>query len=84
MHELIAEVTGRPLAVDVLAEPRPWGPFDDVFMAEYAKLFYQYLEPQVMDSSTFEQAFGVQPTPLAAAVAETVAWYPATLRPAAG
>lgn len=84
VHELIAEVTGRPLSVDVLSEPRPWGPFDDAFMAEYAELFYQYLEPQVMDSSAFERTFGVRPTPLADALAETVAWYAATLRPAAG
>ncbi|RIQ20157.1 NAD-dependent epimerase/dehydratase family protein [Jiangella rhizosphaerae] len=84
VHELIAEVTGRPLAVDVLAEPRPWGPFDDVFMEEYAELFYQYLEPQIMDSSAFEQAFGVQPTPLPDALAETVAWYTAALRQPAG
>ncbi|WP_116949277.1 NAD-dependent epimerase/dehydratase family protein [Jiangella endophytica] len=80
VHELITEVTGRPLSVDVLSEPQPWGPFDDVFMAEYAELFYQYLEPQVVDSSAFEQAFGVRPTPLADALAETVAWYTATLR----
>ncbi|PZF86502.1 NAD-dependent epimerase/dehydratase family protein [Jiangella anatolica] len=84
VHELIAGLTGRPLAVDVLPEPRPWGPLDDTFMAEYEELFYQYLEPQIMDSSAFEQAFGVRPTPLADALAETVDWYAAALRPAAG
>ncbi|SDT70329.1 NAD-dependent epimerase/dehydratase family protein [Jiangella sp. DSM 45060] len=84
VHELIAELTGRPLSVDVLSEPGPWGPFDDVFMAEYAELFYQYLEPQVMDSSAFERTFGVRPTPLADALAETVAWYRTTLRAPAG
>lgn len=84
VHELIAELAGRPLSVDVLESPRPWGPFDDAFMAEYAELFYQYLEPQVMDSTAFEEAFGVRPTPLADALAETVAWYTAALRPAAG
>ncbi|SEF13873.1 NAD-dependent epimerase/dehydratase family protein [Jiangella alba] len=84
VHELIAELTGRPLSVDVLTEPGPWGPFDDVFMAEYAELFYQYLEPQVMDSSAFHLTFGVRPTPLADALAETVAWYRTSLRPAAG
>jgi nucleoside-diphosphate-sugar epimerase len=84
VHDLIAELTGRPLSVDVLEGPRPWGPFDDTFMAEYAELFYQYLEPQIMDSTAFEESFGVRPTPLRDALAETVAWYAAALRPAAG
>jgi nucleoside-diphosphate-sugar epimerase len=84
VHELIAELTGRPLEVDVVDGPRPWGPFDETFMAEYAELFYQYLEPQIMDSTAFEEAFDVRPTPLADALAETVAWYTDALRPAAG
>lgn len=84
MHELIAEAAGRPLSVDVLDGPRPWGPFDEVVMGEYAELFYQYLEPQIVDSSAFEEAFGVRPTPLDQAIAETVAWFRAALRLTAG
>lgn len=84
VHELIAESTGSPLSVDVLDEPRPWGPFDEVFMAEYAELFYQYTEAQVLDSSAFEAAFDARPTPLADALAETVAWYTAALSPSQG
>ncbi len=41
-------------------------------MREYAELFYQYIEDQVMDSSAFQNAFGVEPTPLAAGLDATI------------
>jgi nucleoside-diphosphate-sugar epimerase len=72
---MIEKRTGRPLKVVVLEEPRPFGPFDEVFMAEFAEMFYQYTEPQIMDSSAFERAFGVTPTPLEETVDATVTWY---------
>ena len=75
VHAMIAERVGRPLNVVVLDEPRPYGPFDEVFMDEYAELFYQYFEDQVMDSSAFQNAFGVAPTPLATALGATIDWY---------
>lgn len=79
VHRLITERTGRPLEVTVLDTPRPWGPFDEAFMAEYAELFYQHTEPQIMDSTDFEETFGVRATPLADAVARTVDWYAGAL-----
>ncbi|WP_052847987.1 NAD-dependent epimerase/dehydratase family protein [Streptomyces avicenniae] len=72
---LIEARVGRPLTVAVLSEPRPVGPFDEVFMAEYAEMFYQHTEPQILDSSAFEEAFGVRATPLADTIDATVAWY---------
>jgi nucleoside-diphosphate-sugar epimerase len=78
VHTLIEELSGRELRVDVVAEPRPWGPFDAAFMAEYEELFYQYLEPQIMDSSAFEQRFGVAATPLREGLARTIAWFDAS------
>ncbi|MFJ9536042.1 NAD-dependent epimerase/dehydratase family protein [Streptomyces sp. NPDC101225] len=75
IHRMIEERVGRPLDVTVLAEPRPVGPFDEQFMAEYAEMFYQHTEPQIMDSSAFEQAFGVAPTPLGRTLDATLAWY---------
>lgn len=75
IHEMISERVGGPLNVVVLDEPRPYGPFDEVFMKEYAELFYQYFEDQVMDSSAFRRAFGVGPTPLDPALDATVGWY---------
>ena len=75
VHEMIEERVGRPFNVVVLDEPRPFGPFDEVFMNEYAELFYQYFEDQVMDSSAFQHAFGVGPTPLNPALDATIDWY---------
>ncbi|MGY1430030.1 NAD-dependent epimerase/dehydratase family protein [Streptomyces sp. MN12] len=75
IHAMIEKRVGRPLNVVVVAEPRPFGPFDERFMAEYAEMFYQHTEPQIMDASAFERAFGAVPTPLADTVDATVAWY---------
>ncbi|WBB67384.1 NAD-dependent epimerase/dehydratase family protein [Micromonospora sp. WMMD812] len=79
VHRLIERAVGGPFTVEALDAPRPWGPFDDSFMREYAELFYQYEEPQVMDSTAFETRFGVRPTPLADAVSATVDWFRAAL-----
>jgi len=75
IHAMIEERVGRPLNVVVLKEARPFGPFDAVFMNEYAEMFYQHTEPQIMDSSAFEHAFGVHPVPLADTLDHTLAWY---------
>ncbi|WP_309058549.1 NAD-dependent epimerase/dehydratase family protein [Streptomyces sp.] len=75
IHAMIEKRTGRPLNVVVLREPRPFGPFDEEFMAEYAEMFYQHTEPQIVDSSAFEQAFGTRPTPLEETLDATVTWY---------
>lgn len=75
IHTMIERRTGRPLNVVVLEEPRAFGPFDEVFMAEYAEMFYQNTEPQIMDSSAFERAFGMAPTPLEETLDATVTWY---------
>ena len=83
VHALIEELSGRPLDVDVLDTPRPWGPFDAAFMAEYEELFYQYLEPQVMVSAAFEERFGVAPTPLRDGLRATLDWYERHLAAAA-
>jgi len=75
IHEMIGERLGRSLNVVTLDEPQAFGPFDDVFMNSYAELFYQHTEDQVMDSSAFQQAFGVEPTPLGEALDATIEWY---------
>ncbi|WP_329493883.1 NAD-dependent epimerase/dehydratase family protein [Kitasatospora herbaricolor] len=84
IHRMIAERVGRPLQTFVLDEPRPFGPFDETFMAEYAEMFYQHTEPQILDSSAFEREFGVRPTPLTAALDATLAWYRGALATHAG
>ncbi|MFH8404696.1 NAD-dependent epimerase/dehydratase family protein [Streptomyces sp. NPDC018019] len=72
---LVQERTGLPFTTEVLTEPRAWGPFDDAFMAEYAELFYQHTEGQIMASAAFEQRFGMAPMPLPAGIGATADWY---------
>lgn len=72
---LVEQRTGRPVDFTVVAEPRPFGPFDETFMAEYAEMFYQHTEPQILDSSAIEKVYGLAPTPLEAALDATLAWY---------
>lgn len=76
---LVEERTGRPIDLTVVAEPRPFGPFDETFMAEYAEMFYQHTEAQILDSSAIEKAYGLTPTPLETAIDATLAWYGAFL-----
>ncbi len=79
IHALIEERVGRPLNTVVLDRPKPFGPFDETFMAEYAEMFYQHTEPQIVDSSAIERAFGLRPTPMTAALDAALAWYRAAL-----
>ncbi len=75
IHALIERRVGRPRNVVVLPEARPFGPFDERYMGEYAQMFYQHTEPQIMDSSAFARAFGAAPTPLTGTIGTTLAWY---------
>ncbi|MEU9887860.1 NAD-dependent epimerase/dehydratase family protein [Sphaerisporangium sp. NPDC051011] len=84
VHSMIEERVGRPLNVTVVKEPRPFGPFDETFMNEYADMFYQHTEPQIMDSSAIERTFGLRPTPLAEGLDATLAWYGAWLASLSG
>ncbi|GCE50317.1 nucleoside-diphosphate-sugar epimerase [Thermosporothrix hazakensis] len=51
------------------------GIFDQTFIEEYRELFYQHTEPQIVDSSAIERAFGLRATPLKEALAATIRWY---------
>lgn len=42
---------------------------------EMVEMTYEFEEPFLVDSSRFEQAFGLRPTPLEEALAVTVAWW---------
>lgn len=75
IHSMIEERVGRPLERVILAEPRPFGPFDETFMDEYAEMFYQHTEPQIVDSSAFARTFGIRPTPLETTLDTTLDWY---------
>jgi len=41
------------------------------------EMLYEYERPFVVDSSRFEQAFGLKATPIEEALRRTVAWYQA-------
>lgn len=44
-------------------------------MRGLAEMSYQFEEPFVLDTSKFQSTFGTSVTPLATAVADTIAWY---------
>ncbi|MEV0096983.1 NAD-dependent epimerase/dehydratase family protein [Streptomyces sp. NPDC050738] len=75
VFRMIEERVGQPLRTVVLDAPRAFGPFDQTFMDSYGELFYQHTEPQVMDSSAFEETFGVRPVPLADTLDMAIDWY---------
>jgi nucleoside-diphosphate-sugar epimerase len=81
IHRLIGKELGHELTADILTEAtdEAWGPFDATFMREYVELFYQYTEPQIVDSTAIANAFGLRPTPITDGLRETIAWYRAQL-----
>jgi nucleoside-diphosphate-sugar epimerase len=44
-------------------------------MRELAEMLYQFERPFVMDSTASQAKLGLEPTPLADAMAATVAWW---------
>lgn len=42
---------------------------------ETVEMMYEFEQPFIVDSSKFENAFGMKATPMPAAIKETVAWY---------
>jgi nucleoside-diphosphate-sugar epimerase len=74
--DLVAGQVGHPvgtrpvprLAVRALGLVNP-------VLRELAETFYQFGEPFVLDTSKYQAAFGAADTPLADAIAATVAWY---------
>jgi len=44
-------------------------------MKEIVEMLYEFEQPFVVDSSKFEKTFGMQVTPMRAAIKATVAWY---------
>jgi nucleoside-diphosphate-sugar epimerase len=73
---LVANEVGHP--VDIRTAPkilvRALGLFNPL-MRELGEMSYEFEEPFVLDTSKFETTFGTSTTPLATAIAETVAWY---------
>jgi nucleoside-diphosphate-sugar epimerase len=76
MAQLIGEQLGRPVRIQRLPKLaiQALG-LVNAEMREFTEMFYQYTEPQIVDSQAFEHTFGWAATPLAEAVRATVRWY---------
>ncbi len=74
--DLVAVQVGHPVGVRVVPKPvlRVLGLINPM-MRGLAEMSYQFDEPFVLDTSRYESAFGAAGTPLANAIAATVAWY---------
>jgi nucleoside-diphosphate-sugar epimerase len=44
-------------------------------LREFPEMWYEFAEPFVLDSSKFQRAFGLRPSPLEESVQVTVEWY---------
>ena len=74
--DLVAAAVGHPVGVRSVPKlaVRALGLVNPM-MRELAEMSYEFDEPFVLDTSKYQAAFGVAGTPLADAVAATVAWY---------
>ncbi len=74
--DLIAAEVGHPVAVRSLPKlaVRALGLVNPL-MRELAEMAYEFEEPFVLDTTKYESTFGAAGTPLADAIADTVAWY---------
>jgi nucleoside-diphosphate-sugar epimerase len=74
--DLVAVQVGHPVGIRSAPKlaVRTLGLINPV-MRGLAEMSYQFDEPFVLDTSRYESVFGAAGTPLAAAIATTVAWY---------
>jgi nucleoside-diphosphate-sugar epimerase len=74
--EILSGEVGQPVAVRSMPQLllRALGLFNPM-MRELAEMAYEFEEPFVLDTSKYESTFGAAGTPLASAIATTVAWY---------
>jgi nucleoside-diphosphate-sugar epimerase len=74
--ELVAGDVGHPVGVRGIPHliVRALGLFNPM-MRELAEMSYEFDESFVLDTSKYQSTFATTPTPLAAAIAATVAWY---------
>jgi nucleoside-diphosphate-sugar epimerase len=74
--DLVAGEVGHPVAIRSVPKlaVRALGLVNPM-MRELAEMAYEFEEPFVLDTTRYETTFGPAGTPLAAAVATTIAWY---------
>ena len=76
MLRLVGEALGHPVKITAIPKVvvQAMGLFNPT-MREMVEMFYQYTEPQIVDSRRFEQAFGWSATPTPDAIQKTVDWF---------
>ena len=74
--DLVAHETGHPVGVRSVPKlaVRALGVVNPM-MRELAEMAYEFDQPFVLDTGKYQSAFGAAGTPLADAIAATVAWY---------
>jgi nucleoside-diphosphate-sugar epimerase len=74
--ELVADALGHPVGVRSLPKlaVRVLGMFNPT-IRELVELSYEFEQPFVLDTTKYQSTFGTDGTPLATAIAATVAWY---------
>ena len=74
--DLVSSEVGHPVAIRSVPKlvVRALGLFNPL-MRELAEMAYEFDEPFVLDTTKYQSTFGAAGTPLADAVASTVAWY---------
>ncbi len=74
--DLVAGEVGHPVGVRSVPKiaVRALGLVNPM-MRELAEMAYEFDQPFILDTSKYESAFGAAGTPLAGAIAATVAWY---------
>lgn len=78
MATLIYEAVGQPTKVSAVSKGMMQ--LAGLFIPgarEMVEMMYEFEQPFIVDSSKFDRAFGMKPTPVREAVAQTVAWYQA-------
>jgi nucleoside-diphosphate-sugar epimerase len=74
--DLLANEVGHPVGIRSVPKPlvRMLG-VSNPLMRELAEMAYEFEDPFVLDTARYQRVFGDSGTPLAVAVATTVAWY---------
>jgi len=74
--DIIAHEVNRPVAIRSVPKIalRALGLVNPL-MRELAEMSYMFEQPFLLDTSKFESTFGTVTTPLATAIADTIAWY---------
>jgi len=74
--DLVAAQAGRPVAIRTVHKRALHSlGLGNPTLRQLAETYYQFDDPFILDTTKYETAFGAIGTPLAAAIAATVAWY---------